>query len=211
MVRRSLRVPLPRQIFPRRVYAGDLSAQKNSIDVPLEVHFRAMDELIGTLMALDSSGNITFSTLLGGLPMGGIDAISLDSSGALYPIGATGTQFPGGPIIDSSSGSVVCRFCHLICLSSSGAPRSYPRHRAVSNSERLGRLSRAATAGAIATLFGEQFEALADSDGVQVSNLMPTGWSARKLAGRPLQSAAHRLPCSMLRTRKSTSSCPNRP
>jgi uncharacterized protein (TIGR03437 family) len=59
-----------------------------------------------TLTMLDASGNKTFATLLGGPGATGLDAVALDPSGNLYIVGnsPTAAQFPGGLVIDSSSG-----------------------------------------------------------------------------------------------------------
>jgi uncharacterized protein (TIGR03437 family) len=115
-----------------------------------------------TLTTFDPSGNMTFSTLLSG-PDGDtyIAAIALDPNGALHVIGlvtreaepviTTGTtadeQFPGGPIIDASSGT---EFAFMLNLST--VPQGLPAPSCLASGANFGFAP--AAAGAITTLFG---------------------------------------------------------
>jgi uncharacterized protein (TIGR03437 family) len=133
-----------------------------------------------TLTTLDPSGNITFSTLLGGL--GGnafLAALALDPNGALYAIGSTGVgpaslgttgdaQFPGGPIIDSSSGIE-----YAFKLDFSAVPQGLPAPSCLASGGNFN--GAPVAAGAITTLFGSN---LGPTIGVQyqldANGLVPT-------------------------------------
>jgi hypothetical protein len=138
-----------------------------------------------TLTTLDPLGNITFSTLLGGL--GGdayIAALALDPNGALYAIGSTGqagpallgttgdAQFPGGPIIDSSSGIE-----YAFKLDFSAVPHGLPAPSCLASGGNY--KGAPAAPGAITTLFGSN---LGPTIGVQyqldANGLVPTSLDA---------------------------------
>jgi uncharacterized protein (TIGR03437 family) len=135
---------------------------------------------MATLTTLDPSGNITFSTLLGGL--GGqayIAALTLGPSGALYAVGSTGpgpasvgqtgdAQFPGGPIIDSSTG---IEFAFTFDFSA--VPQGLPAPSCLASGANFN--GAPAVPGAITTLFGSN---LGPTIGVQyqldANGLVPT-------------------------------------
>jgi len=115
-----------------------------------------------TLTMFDPSGNITFSTLLGGADGDAyIAALALDPNGALHVIGlvmigpdlanSTGSTvdewFPGGPIIDGSSGT---EFAFMLNLST--VPQGLPAPSCLASGANFGFAP--AVAGAVTTLFG---------------------------------------------------------
>jgi uncharacterized protein (TIGR03437 family) len=140
-----------------------------------------------TLTTFDPSGNTTFSTLLSG-PDGNtyIVALALDLNGALHATGLvvpgpyltniTGTTadewFPGGPIIDASSGT---EFAFMLDLSV--VPQGIPAPSCLASSGNFGFAPVAA--GAVTTLFGSN---LGPTVGVQyqldANGLVPTQLSA---------------------------------
>jgi uncharacterized protein (TIGR03437 family) len=127
---------------------------------------------IGTLTTFDSSGNITFSTLLGGPGFSRIDTITFGPGGALYPVGATLTSFPGGPVIDSSSGTEF-----VIELDLSAVPQGLPAPSCLVNG--ASDAFAPATAGTITTLYGSN---LGPSKGLQFQ-LDANGLVATELGG----------------------------
>jgi uncharacterized protein (TIGR03437 family) len=133
-----------------------------------------------TLTTLDPLGNITFSTLLGGLGGDAYPAaLALDPNGALYVIGSTGVgpaslgttgdaQFPGGPIIDSSSGIE-----YAFKLDFNAVPRGLPAPSCLASGGNYN--GAPAAPGAITALFGSN---LGPTIGVQyqldANGLVPT-------------------------------------
>jgi uncharacterized protein (TIGR03437 family) len=115
-----------------------------------------------TLTTIDPSGNLTFSTLLSA-PGGNtaIGALAMDQNGAPWVIGLVenqqstayvtgpteGAQFPGGPIIDASSGT---QFAFM--LASSAVPQGLPAPSCLASGAYS--TTAPAAAGAITTLFG---------------------------------------------------------
>jgi hypothetical protein len=164
-----------------------------------------------TLTTLDPLGNITFSTLLGGL--GGdayIAALALNPNGALYAIGSTGpgpaslgtrgdAQFPGGPIIDSSSG---IEFAFK--LDFSAVPHGLPAPSCLASGGNYN--GAPAAPGAITTLFGSN---LGPTIGVQY-RLDANGLVPIHLTPQRLQLAAFLLRFCMCRTPRLTLSFRNR-
>jgi uncharacterized protein (TIGR03437 family) len=123
-------------------------------NLPQELQFRTRFPVgsevggAGMLTTLDRLGNITFSTLLSGPNFTSIDAVALDPGGSLYAVGLTGTTlFPGGPVIDSSSGA---EFVFKIDLSA--VPHGLPAPSCLVSGASFNYAP--ATAGMIATLFG---------------------------------------------------------
>jgi len=104
-----------------------------------------------TLMTLDSSGNITFSTLLGGPGGTVLEAMALDPNGTPYIAGVTTTpaQFPGGPVID---GSVGYEFVFKFDFSAVPQASTAPIPTCLANSASLSYSP--AAPGMLATLFG---------------------------------------------------------
>ena len=114
-----------------------------------------------TLMTLDGSGNVTFSTLLGGPGGTVLEAMALDPNGNLYIAGVTTTpaQFPGGPIIDGSAGY---EFVFEFDFSAAPHASTAPIPTCLANSASLSYSP--ATPGMLATLFGSN---LGPAKGVQ--------------------------------------------
>lgn len=114
-----------------------------------------------TLVTLDGSGNVTFSTLLGGPGGTVLEAMALDPNGDLYIAGVTTTpaQFPGGPIIDGSAGY---EFVFEFDFSAVPHASTAPIPTCLANSASLG--YSLAAPGMLATLFGSN---LGPAKGVQ--------------------------------------------
>ena len=102
----------------------------------------------GTFTTVGPSGSITFSTWLGGLDYTGLEAIALGPNGAFYLIGApASSQFPGGPVIDASTGPAF-----ILRLDLSLVPRGQPSPSCLASAATL---SYAPVApGGVSTLFG---------------------------------------------------------
>jgi uncharacterized protein (TIGR03437 family) len=132
------------------------------------------DVASATLTMLDVSGNVTFATLLGGPGATVLNALALDPSGNPLIAGFSGTaaQFPGGPVIDSSSGS---QFVFKINLGA--APHGSTSPVCLVNAANFDYAP--VTPGMLATLFGSN---MGPATGVEFQ-LNANGQAPTKLAG----------------------------